>query len=977
MSGVKVEKLYLKWDNSLTIKAAKIDFSHLKSDNAPFSLQTISKLSHTLHLVESWIDSIHIDIIQYKDLRGSLHYQKSSLGRITLENETTHFEGTFDLNATLFRMQFPTSSIKDANLSGTLAINFINQHIQSTIVLSLPQTPRISLSLLGDSYTLRFSANAQNALTTIKPLIDLFDLDPEITPWILEYAKASSLRLNYLRGQFHYDKPDELIKSLVADATLTSGEYTFATGFEPIYASRIDLRFIKGKLYILPKNGTFYTLPTERSYLTIDFTTPHTQLDAYIRTHHAKLNEPILALLNYYNIQLPIKQISGDCNVDLNLSVNLHNFDTIAHGTFSPSPSDILLDKIPLKTEGGIVTLNRDQVTFQNFVAHYGDTIAHARVDGEYNAHTEKGVVAINAYEIAPRGGYLSLNSPNNPLRVTYVITPNGDSLNVDKSQWNLLGEPLILEGFHTPFDYHRAYTTISALPFSISDTIKGKIDATFDGIKQQTDIKLRLNQFKFTDVELLQAPFDLNIHYANEITDINVNTISTWSLHELPLLISPFSAVFKENQITFDKIETVLGDLFKGSFSGAYNINKGSGTIHLDNMIPLSPKMVPILEKKESLELMVDTQDDTIKINAPALKAHFITIPKGWKISLDDISLLSKKSPILRKYNINNGFLNLYYTGESSRYHFNGEIDYLYPLMLINESPVSHYKFSGSHQNDTSTIRVNDRLTINQTHDNIYIRANNTGLNLPVLFKFLSAYKEDGDLSTQSDASAPVRIYATHSYLYLMKGRKILTDTLNATLHDNNFDASLQHMGGTANLKIRNDLFSIEGEGFNDKFMDHLFALSDFSGGNFSFQAKGKTDSFDGLMRMENTILKDYKVLNNVLAFVNTVPSLATFSLPNYNSKGLPVDEGYAHFAYRNGIVSVDNFTLNSPEMKIMGNGRANFNTNQLEGALNLKTDLGSTLGKVPMVGYILLGDDGSLSTTLTLSGKLDDPKI
>jgi len=43
----------------------------------------------------------------------------------------------------------------------------------------------------------------------------------------------------------------------------------------------------------------------------------------------------------------------------------------------------------------------------------------------------------------------------------------------------------------------------------------------------------------------------------------------------------------------------------------------------------------------------------------------------------------------------------------------------------------------------------------------------------------------------------------------------------------------------------------------------------------------------------------------------------------------------------------------------------------------LTLKTDLGSSLGKVPMVGYILLGDDGSLATTLTLSGKLDDPEI
>ncbi len=59
------------------------------------------------------------------------------------------------------------------------------------------------------------------------------------------------------------------------------------------------------------------------------------------------------------------------------------------------------------------------------------------------------------------------------------------------------------------------------------------------------------------------------------------------------------------------------------------------------------------------------------------------------------------------------------------------------------------------------------------------------------------------------------------------------------------------------------------------------------------------------------------------------------------------------------------------------MGNGRADFNTNQLDGSLTLKSDLGSKLGKIPMVGYILLGDDGSLSTTVTLSGKLDDPKI
>ncbi len=88
-------------------------------------------------------------------------------------------------------------------------------------------------------------------------------------------------------------------------------------------------------------------------------------------------------------------------------------------------------------------------------------------------------------------------------------------------------------------------------------------------------------------------------------------------------------------------------------------------------------------------------------------------------------------------------------------------------------------------------------------------------------------------------------------------------------------------------------------------------------------------------------------------------------------------MSEGYAHFGYQKGTVSVDNFTLNSPEMKITGNGQADFATDQVEGVLTLKTDLGSKLGKVPMVGYILLGEDGSISTTLTVSGKLDNPKV
>ncbi|HZF71743.1 AsmA-like C-terminal domain-containing protein, partial [Sulfuricurvum sp.] len=678
-------------------------------------------------------------------------------------------------------------------------------------------------------------------------------------------------------------------------------------------------------------------------------------------------------------------QTSGTCDVDLNLSVDLHTLDTTAQGVFRPSASDILLDQIVLRSEGGRVNLNNTHVSFENFTAHYGDNIADAFVKGDYDASSDRGIVSISAYEVSPLTNKQHLNL-RHPLKVNYIITPKEDTLDIASSQWNILGKPLNIDAFHAPFDYHNARSTLKSVHFSLDNTIHGTIDALLDGSTKQTDIQIQLDDFKLGDVQLQQTPLKFGLHYDYDGIVLNSNNASAWSVHQLPLLVSPFSVSMNGDELIFKDIETVLGDLLKGKFSGKYQIGTQKGSILISDMIPLSPKIFPILDAQKSLNLNVDASKDDIVLDVDALKARFTTIPHGWKIALSDISLLSQKSPLLRKYNIDNGYLNLFYSPESSHYNFNGSVIYPYPIMMLNDKPVTRYNFSGVYHEGETKLRINDRLVLTRNGEKIDITAKNAGINMPQLFRFLSEHQPEespgiaSESRTQShtdETTLPVQIHASNTYLYLMKGRKIVADSLDATVHDDDMDATLAHMGGSATLKIRNGLFMIDGNGFNDTFMEHLFLFSDFTGGKFSFQAKGEAEAFDGVMRVENSILKDYKVLNNVLAFINTVPSLATFSLPNYNTKGLPLKEGYAHFDYNRGIVHVDNFTLNSPEMKILGDGSADLKTQTLKGELTLKTDLGSVLGKVPVVGYILLGNDGSLSTTLTISGKLDDPKV
>jgi hypothetical protein len=187
---------------------------------------------------------------------------------------------------------------------------------------------------------------------------------------------------------------------------------------------------------------------------------------------------------------------------------------------------------------------------------------------------------------------------------------------------------------------------------------------------------------------------------------------------------------------------------------------------------------------------------------------------------------------------------------------------------------------------------------------------------------------------------------------------------------------AQLKYKKGEAGFKFDNGKFHLYGEKFNDRFMENLFSLSKFKGGELSFSMNGTTSEYDGIFYVANTTILDYKILNNILAFINTIPALVTFSLPGYNKNGLAVKSAYANFHSKNDTIKFKNIYLDSKEMDIVGRGSLSFVRDEIDLILNLKTDLGSSINKIPVVGYILLGDD-TISTSLSIKGKLHDPTV
>ncbi len=212
---------------------------------------------------------------------------------------------------------------------------------------------------------------------------------------------------------------------------------------------------------------------------------------------------------------------------------------------------------------------------------------------------------------------------------------------------------------------------------------------------------------------------------------------------------------------------------------------------------------------------------------------------------------------------------------------------------------------------------------------------------------------------------------------LRLTDNRQIPADTLIALFHGDDGYASLKYADGVAKMNMKNGLVYLEGSNFNNQFMENIFAYSDFIGGRLSFTLKGENDIYEGLVRIENVTLKQFKLLNNILAFTSTLSTLTSFSLPNYSQNGLFVNEAYTHFIYTNNKLDADTFVMNSPEVRIGGDFTANTQNDTIKGTMSLKTNIASSVGHIPIVGYLLLGKDGSLSTTVDISGKLSDPTI
>jgi hypothetical protein len=220
-------------------------------------------------------------------------------------------------------------------------------------------------------------------------------------------------------------------------------------------------------------------------------------------------------------------------------------------------------------------------------------------------------------------------------------------------------------------------------------------------------------------------------------------------------------------------------------------------------------------------------------------------------------------------------------------------------------------------------------------------------------------------------------------------KNVNFISKDLNSTILSENFTFNFDknesrfisvYKDSQLGFESNSTIFLAQGSKFNDKFINKILNKQMFKGGVFSFDAKGKDRNiFKGKILIKNSILKNFSVFNNIIATINTIPSLFLFKDPNFNEHGYMIKDGSLSLKRINGIIAFNDIKLHGFSADIYGNGYINLKTKEISLNLQIRTlkDISKLLGNIPLLGYITLGEDKSISTHLEVSGKIQNPKI
>jgi hypothetical protein len=468
----------------------------------------------------------------------------------------------------------------------------------------------------------------------------------------------------------------------------------------------------------------------------------------------------------------------------------------------------------------------------------------------------------------------------------------------------------------------------------------------------------------------------DAKFYMAMDFSEYETDIKGDFQVKDAEFLLNDFSFFSKKADIKLHNTEIDFTDAnfqIKDILDMTATGNMSTKTMRLEaktnvDSFEIKTKKIDIAEAKNlTTNFSIRFGDRDVLLDIPKYKSTISFEESGNLITLSSLNSLRSISPLIDRYEIEDGRLSLR-TKDFINYSFVGDTKTSILPFLKDGKQFKNLAFEGRIKKDSMELESNhDELKATFGEKNI-VYVKNIDLNI-----------NDKDGEDDATEEFDFELFAHDSNIFY-NNKKLLATTYRAEAKDSELFLDLKYKDGAFEVKRDKDLnVSVAGRRLNDEFINAVLDTNITKGGEFFVNGKTKKEGLVGVVDINGTTLTNMAAINNLLAFFNTIPSLATLKSPGFNEEGYKIEKGVITYTYKDNIIKLDSIYLDGKSMDIIGSATIDTKKGTINMPLEISVmkNLSSIIDAIPIVNYILLGDDRAMSIGVKIEGDMKNPKV
>ena len=441
------------------------------------------------------------------------------------------------------------------------------------------------------------------------------------------------------------------------------------------------------------------------------------------------------------------------------------------------------------------------------------------------------------------------------------------------------------------------------------------------------------------------------------------------FTFYGMPITVYGGEVTFDDHRATLHRVDADTGWL-RALLSGTFTYGVPRVKLSVDiKRLSIGDKKSPFLlmKNKKKVPVRINWKKKTT-IDLPLYKTKIVlNKTKGFTLTSGDIRPMQPYLKGVPSF-IKGGSVTVK-TRDNKHYTFSGKTTWPTSYLYDKKGPITQYPFNGTYNGKSASLKL---LGGRIMYD--------SGKNLVKLDHLYIDGKKLMDQNKKgSSASARVHVKGTRTLIRYEK-YVLLTDRFDLRVHGKSTKFVATKDGDTVRVDLNGNALVVKAHRIKAPMLRALINFGGLSGGHYSLDLQGNLKgTLRGVITIDGGTISRFKTYNNTIALFNTVPALAALKDPGFSKDGFEVKEGRIEFRVVKNRTYFDMIYVDGKSASISGKGTVS----TINGAINMDLavrtarGLGKLIGSLPIVGYILMGKDKSITTGVKVTGTLENPKV